>query len=225
MGDGNLFRKDYHSKLTLTGHLIDEREFYLNKIIPLVKKLFGNTPTIKESKRDTTIQAILNSKGVVSFLNQKIGLLVGPKTNQKIPKELTKNFKVSFLKGMADTEFCLTFKKRHKKKHYYPCISYGTTNQQMIKQIYNLLLEIGIKSSLSLSIVTNRNGKTLLGNEIDIYGVEKLNEWMKIIGFRSSKHLTKLAIWKRYEYCPPKTNLIERRAILKGETPIENFYK
>ena len=225
MGDGNLFQKDYHNKLTMTGHLYDEKEFYINNIIPLIKELFGNEPLISENPKDTTIQLVLNSKSTISFLNKKTKLVIGPKTNQKIPEIIREEFIIDFLKGMADTDFCLTFKKRYKNRHYYPTISFGTTDKNMVEQIYNLLLNVGIKSSLTLSRKGSRKGEEYLTNEINIYGVKKLEKWMKIIGFRSSKHLTKYKVWRKYGYCPPDTTFLQRKQILSGEEPIENFYK
>jgi hypothetical protein len=225
MGDGNLYKKDYHNKLTMTGHLFDEKEFYLETIMPLMHNLFGNMPTMIENQRDTTIQLLLNSKGTVSFLNKKIQLAIGPKTNQKIPAFVTNKYNIEFLRGMADTDFCLTLKKRYKDRHYYPVISFGTTDKNMIEQIYKLLLKEGIESSLTLLRKGSRKGKTYPTNEINIYGVKKLEKWMKVIGFRSSKHLTKYCVWKKFGYCPPNTTLQQRKKILSGESLIENFYK
>ena len=48
---------------------------------------------------------------------------------------------------------------------------------------------------------------------------------METIGFNSTKHLTKYKIWKKFSYCPPNTNIQQRKQILGGNINIEGFYK
>ena len=49
---------------------------------------------------------------------------------------------------------------------------------------------------------------------IEINGKERLNKWLKKIGFSNKKHLTKIDVWKRLGYCLPNTSLEERYEIL-----------
>lgn len=65
----------------------------------------------------------------------------------------------------------------------------------------------------------------MLINIINLNGLSNLNLWFKEIGFNSSKHLTKYEIWKRFGFCPPNTNIIERRNILKGKININSYYQ
>jgi len=48
---------------------------------------------------------------------------------------------------------------------------------------------------------------------------------MEKIGFNSTKHLTKYEVWKKFGYCPPNTNIRQRKQILEGNLKIEDFYK
>ena len=40
---------------------------------------------------------------------------------------------------------------------------------------------------------------------------------MKLVGFSNPKHITKIKVWEKLGYCPPKTTYLERLKILKEE--------
>ncbi|MBI2106952.1 hypothetical protein HYT57_03130 [Candidatus Woesearchaeota archaeon] len=48
--------------------------------------------------------------------------------------------------------------------------------------------------------------------------------WFNEIGFNSSKHLTKYDIWKRFGFCPPYTNILERQKILDETIDVNSYY-
>ena len=53
-------------------------------------------------------------------------------------------------------------------------------------------------------------------NSIAIYKRNDVNKWIKEIGFNNPKHNTKIEVWEKIGYCPPKTKITERRAIING---------
>ena len=231
MGDGNL----HHCKSTRTytasyyGHLIDEDEFYQSYISSIIENLFNKkTKTYKDFRKGHSyLKIYVRSKAIFTFLSKIAKLPIGSKSNLGMPNyiiNLDLNLKKYFIKGLSDTEFCLTFKKRHKTKHYYPVIEYGTSSNKLAKETSELLEDFGFKLTRLFNYPTKRNGKDLTTNQININGVENLEKWMREIGFNSQKHMTKYLIWKKYGFCPPYTNILQRKAILDRDLDINSFY-
>lgn len=233
IGDGcmNIYKrmkiKDY--RIEYSGHIIDEKEFHTQIIGPIFKELFNKEVSLQYDKRigHSNIRTYLRSKGILTFLNKVMGIPLGPKNRIDIPQIIKKSnneIKKEFIKGLSDTESCLTFKKRHRKKHYYPTISISNQSKKLIKNTEKLLKLFEINSSSSYDILSLRNGKKTTRHDIYIYGKDNLNKWMKLIGFNSTKHLTKYETWKKFGFCPPNTNILQRQKILKGEIDINSFY-
>lgn len=231
-GDGymNLYKRpNYKSieyKLECSGHEIDELDLHKYYIIPIIGKLFNKKCGLYLGNKGT-VRTQFNSKAILTFLNKVIGLSLSPKMNIDIPKIIKDSdikTKKAFLKGLGDTEFCLTFKKRYREKHYYPVISFSTQSKNLQKSVLKILKELRFKTCHISEYPTYRKGKRNLINEINLNGLDNLNLWMKEVGFNSTKHITKYKIWKKYGFCPSKTNILERQKILKGEIDINSFY-
>lgn len=235
IGDGtmNIYRRNdgfNGHPIGYYGHLIDEREFHFKIIKPLFKKLFNKSLSIRFDRRKnhSCINSYTNSKGIITFFNRVIEIPLGSKRDIHIPKiikQSSKEIKKEFIKGLGDTEFSLVFKKRHKNKHYYPVISLSTQSKNLQKDIVGILRGLGFNPWYISEYPTSRNGKQLFTNQINLNGLDNLNLWMKEIGFNSTKHTTKYKIWKKYGFCPSKTNILQRQKILKGEIDINSFYK
>jgi len=231
IGDGTMGlyknKKDY--QISYTGHLLDEKEFHIGIIKPLFKKLFNKETKISFDLRrnHSSLRTYLRSKAIFTFFNRSLYLPLGPKTNCDIPsviKNSNLGIRKAFLRGLADTEFCLTFKRRYREKHYYPSIKFAIQSRKLKESVLNLLKELGF-TPCSLTNYSNykKNTKTFI-NTIDLNGCESINLWFRKIGFNSTKHLTKYNVWKKFCFCPPNTNIIERRKILKGEININSYY-
>ena len=71
-------------------------------------------------------------------------------------------------------------------------------------------------SSTLYEVKKKVNGKIFDSYQIDIYGKENLEKWLYNIGFSNTKHLTKIEIWRKLGYCPPRTTYKERFVILNS---------
>ena len=232
VGDGclNMYKRktcnttDYN--LEYSGHAIDESEFHKDYIIPPIKELFNIDPWTGIGKK-TTIKTYFRSKAVFTFLSNVVGLPVGSKRDIEIPtliKMSDLEIKKFFLKGLFDTDGCMTFKKARKQRHYYPSINLASQSKNLIEIVKIFLDYFGIPASASYDLNGVRNGKVNTKHQIDIHGRDNVDKWFKEIGFNSSKHLTKYEIWKKFGFCPPYTNIIERQKILKGIVDINSYY-
>lgn len=96
----------------------------------------------------------------------------------------------------------------------------------MIKQISTILIGLGIKNYIHTeSQYDKRYSKIYIKHNIFISGKNRLEKWIKIIGFNNPKHLSKYLIWKKYGFCPPRNTLKDRIKILNNELDIHSFYK
>ncbi len=234
VGDGTLVydKSKYHYIIGYTGHLIDEWDFHRDIITPLVRELFNKdviqTEDLRENKK--SVRIFFKSKAIFTFLSKVIELPVGSKKTLGIPsiiKMANNTIKMNFIRGLADTDFTLTFKKKYRSVHYYPSIAISSASKSLINDLKNVLIDLSFRPYYlkSYKKFDRRNSTYYHGAEIDLNGLYNLNLWMKKIGFTSTKHLTKYEIWKKYGYCPPNTNIKQRTAILNGKLSIGSFYK
>jgi hypothetical protein len=116
------------------------------------------------------------------------------------------NLTLSFIKGVADTDFSLIYRKRKTKKSW-PRITADMKSKQMINQISTILLKIGIKVAGPYQRNRFRNNSPYTTYQIDINGHRNFELWMKHIGFRNIKHLKKIDWAKKTPNRSPPTRI------------------
>ncbi|MBI2233006.1 MAG: hypothetical protein HYU56_03730 [Candidatus Aenigmarchaeota archaeon] len=200
-GDGNIHtRFDKHEySVTCLGNQLDEREFYDKVLLDLFYKLFNSKIKNKLHERDNTYGFTLRSKSLVLFLTKIIGLPSGRKDNIKIPTIFldSKEMMKSFIQGFADTDLCISLKRRYKNYQYYPVINGVSKSRILRDEIADFLESEGFSvSRFTHNYYDPRVKKKILKYEIAIYGHLQLVKWMQLIGFRHPKHLKKFQLWK-----------------------------
>ena len=204
-GDGSInFRKNKNEYLLkCVGNPNDEKDFYLNVVGPKFKNIFGFIPNIKYCDGGTTFGFIVYSKELVNYLTQNICLPLGKKYDSLIiPKIFLKDKKltINFIRGVFDTDGCISFKKRYRSYPYYPVISLSSKSQHFIQENAKLLKSYGFKvvEIYNYKIKDKRilNGFTII-NRIELNGRENFKLWLQEIDFFSPKHLDKIdRYWK-----------------------------
>ena len=225
LGDGHLYRKAGDYRMFYDGHYINEFKWYHTFLSTSIYELFNRK--IYPAKGHNTIRIEFSSKAIHSFLNKICGLPIGPKTNCDIPqiiKEADMNIKKAFLRGLADTDFSLVFKNRHKNINYYPVIDHQTSNKTLHNSIVQLLSDLGF-SVHSGERLMKRKDKFHMSYYLQINGVKALERWMKEIGFTSNNQLTKLQVWRKFGFLPAGTNINDRIDMLNGKKNINSFRK
>lgn len=214
LGDGNIYSKNGNHRIAITGHSEEDYVYLVNYVKPLIKTLFGFDASIWKHKNKNAIVLAVYSKELIKNLIS-YGLVAGPKT-MEIPSYVLSNKKqlAKFLRGIADTDFCILFEK---KKHSYPLITASFSNFIFIQKIKILLLKFNITSSI-YKVLKNIKGKVYTQYMINIYGRQNLKMWEKYIGFSNPKHLTKIEVWKKLGYCPSKTTYKDRLIMLNKKT-------
>ncbi len=224
IGDGSI-RKDY--TITYCGNIEDDKPFFENYVSRLVKKLFNIQPKVSIYRNEYRL--VVRSKALLTFYNKVVGLPIGPKDAIKIPKVCLENkaFIKSCIRGIMDTDFSITFKKKSHKYHYYPVIIADLKSKDLVKQLEILLKDIGFipHTEYNYRELDKRSGKTNIKNFIYLNGKSNLVRWWKEIISNNPKHRTKYLIWEKYGFCPPRITLEDRLAILKGSVNPIKFYR
>lgn len=221
--DGCL-QKNY---LCFWGNITEDRKYYKNIIVPFFERNFKVKINLHDKKSNSVCGFYICKKEIVSFFSNTLSFPIGSKSYiVEIPKIIFKNkdekIITSFIRGFADCDGCLNFDKRYgnyknfkKTHHTYPRIFIGSVSHKIIGQISDLLNKLKIKHTLHISSSKKINEKPSL--VITIRGKERLEKWMKIIGFNNPVQVTKYKIWKKYGFVPPNTNIAKREKVLKGE--------
>lgn len=199
-GDGSLnYRpKKYEYSIKCVGNPKDEKEFYYKVISSKFKKVFGFKPKIRHFDKNTTFGFRIFSKSLVRYLVEVIGLPLGSKYKfLKIPPQILSNKEMSFqfIKGLFDTDGCVSFKKKYKDYPYYPVISFCSKSDSFTKEVANFLKENEFKivEIYNYKLIDDRikKGFTTI-SRIDLNGKINFRLWLNKIGFLSPKHKNKI---------------------------------
>lgn len=176
MGDGGITKNQI--RVTLNNKT---DKVYSGFIKNLIKRLFKVKPSIYVDENDSTINIVVSRVRLVKFC-KSIGLKIGNKLKQNldIPEwiRLDKNFKISCIRGLMDTDGCL-FNECHrinKKKYCYPRLSFTSASKQLRLSVFKILKELGFSPKI-------RNNRCVqLENQKDII------KYFELIGTNNQHH-------------------------------------
>lgn len=181
-------------KVGICGHSEYDKAYLCVHIKSLIKTLFGLDAKVSYHKNQNTMSLHTNSPGLFFFL-KSIGMNVGAKKNISIPSVVLadKRFLIPFIRGLFDTDGCVSLKKRHKNNKYYPTISFVQKSTIMMKQVETALKSLGFHVYVQYGFLVDLGtGKKYYGNKLDINGKDALELWMRLIVFSNPKHLSKV---------------------------------
>jgi len=236
IGDGSMYltcptKKSYI--LRYSGNIFDDKEYHLKRVIPLKKSLFNAVAKgkiLNPNSRRNEFGFVICSKAIYSFYFKILGIPSGNKCKiARIPKIIlnsTKKIQCAFLRGLADTDFSLSFKNKTTRHIFnnYPVISANFASKRLVHELRIVLSKLGFKV-VYLERNNPRYEKFYMTYIINLNGKNNLENWMNKIGFKNSKHLTKYLIWKKFGFCPPYTTIYERKQIIRGDLDPYSFYE
>lgn len=194
-GDGHIthYKKNGDYRIEISG---DKKEIEYHKYIQgLFQEVFKKYSKIRT--RENNISTYLNSKEIIEFFID-LGLPAGKKAKKvRIPEVILKenNLSFAFLRGLADTDFSVCFKKGGRLRNSYPRITVDLASKQLILDVKMILDRLNINFYYYERLRTNNLGQFYFYC-LDINGKKNLEIWMKNIGFRNKKHLDKIEFWK-----------------------------
>ncbi len=191
VGDGHIGAHSHKGctnyEICVSGDAISDRTYLKSYVWHLKKRLYNlKFPIFFAGKKKTEVRLQIYSRGLVEFYAKKIGLPLGKKENIRVPPVIRQgslNVKRAFLRGLADTDFSLTFKKRVTKA-YYPVIFYQTSCRSLYTTTRTLLNKLGF--TVTGNYRKNRRFEIVHdAYYLQISGRKQLDKWMKEVGFSS----------------------------------------
>ena len=221
-GDGHLSRyisprrTDY--RIEIVGNK-EEDIAYFDHINSLFFRLFGKRLTFKQG--NGCARLYIHSKEILSFI-ESLGIPVGKKSDiVKIPPIFLQDMPLTchFIRGLADTDFSITFKKGGRKNNSYPRIVGEFASHPLYADLIAVFDKLGLVYFSHTRLSTSHFG-TFTHYCIELNGRKNLKQWMKCIGFSNPKHLSKIALWQKQGFCQPKTTHRERMKIIEGMSEV-----
>lgn len=222
-GDGYLRNDGKRIELDLSGSL-EEKEYYDTYVIPLFSRYFNIEISGKCFPSRNTYGFVIRDKDIVKFMHM-LGFPYGKKTQGVYaPKFIfsSKRNMVAFLRGMFDSDGCISFEKKHKNVYYYPKISIPTCSLDLFRDMCQILGILNIKFYIQIYHPKKDNWSTKY--IIWIVGKERVNVWFETIGSKNSVKMIRYLLWKKYGFCSPRTTLKQRKQILKGKIDPKIYY-
>ncbi len=214
VGDGYMvIKKDiWKYRCQYDGHSINDYLWYIEFLKPLVKRLFNLDVRI-HTTINGTVRFYIRSKAIITFLHHCCGLALSPKREIGIlplVKDAGNEMQCHFLRGLADTDFSLVFRKGGK----YPTIRHDTYSEVLHSSLQTFLRDLSFTFG-SVKAIRKLNGKTFRSYQIYIYGRDNLQKWMDLIGFTNYNTLSKYVLWKETGSVAPRKTIDDRIDILK----------
>ncbi len=205
VGDGNMYSYDRTHRITYSGNLANEKNFYKEFLAKLIEKIYRVKPHYHERKEDNTVLLMVDKKELLQLKNKILGLPIGTKDKIEIPIKIRNNKKLIkwFMRGLGDTDFSLSFKKNRKGIHTEPRLELYTKSKKLFEQTKLILREFGFTFGED-----EFKGK-YKGFMIRIYGKRNLQLWLDNFGFSNPWILLKIKVWKKLGYFPIKKSFNE----------------
>jgi len=216
IGDGHLeFRNRIDKKgrsftssaIIISGNL--KEKSYMCFVMDLFKRVFNCHSKLTKENGRNALRICIYSLTMVQYLNKICQIPVGKKShNVSIPsiiKTASHKEKCSFLRGLADTDFSLTFKNKSKAGHSYPVIRAAFKSKFLVQDLENLYTYLNFK----FCTVYNEKGfDKRIDNFYTIHciylnGMVNFLAWHKDIGFSNFKFQRKVGKFLQEGVCPP----------------------
>src|SRR3989338_424743 len=184
LGDGNIWVRKPYYYLTIVGDSKKDRNYILNYVKPLFRKLFNKELHVRTHKSNNELFIYTGSKNVI-FTLRHFGLTSGDKkkNNIKIPSWIFKSNKYikACIRGLIDTDGCVCpITGRN-----YPYIWFSCGIENLRKSFDLAMKKLGIKTS-NWNIRKNRTPDIYIGSK------EMIKKYMQTISFKNKRHLTKM---------------------------------
>ena len=231
IGDGCIGRYKRSKKdgslnnvITVVGDLKEGGYYLKTTVLHLKKRLYGSGINFKTYRNigGKTIVLYTSSKNLVNFY-EHLGLPVGPKNNINIPKFIfqDKKLQIAFIRGLADTDGCLSFRiNKSTKRHDRPVIRFATKSKTLALGMCKIFENLGFTYSKCLDVrrydTRYKTREYSVIHDLYVSGKKNLEKWMDLVGFSNIVPLTRYRVYRKLGYCPPGTTLKHRLEILGG---------
>jgi len=226
--DGSM--QDNH--ICMWGNIKEDKEYYDKIVCPLFSEIFNKEIFAHEKKSNSVYGFYLCNKEAVKFLKD-FGFCKKKTYIVEVPKVVLESQNLvifaSFIRGFADCDGFISFLRRtgkycefKRKFHAYPRIGIKIASKNMIKGISCMLKQLKINHTVHLEKARKINLADI--HSIEIRGNNRIEEYISKVGFNNPAQYSKYLVWKRFGFCPTKTNKEERQLILSDKLSPYSFY-
>ena len=221
-GDGHLRR---NKELEISGSF-EEKGYYDNRVIPLFNRFFKLSIKGRFFPSKGTYGFWVSSCEIGKTL-MELGFPSGNKTKTvKVPSIILNSndssIRRSFLRGLFDTDGCISFNKRiydknhfKKTKHFYPTVIIEGVSKNLIEEVDLLCKKEGFKSRLYIH--TPKKKTESIRYKLQMPGKKSLLDWIEKISPKNQVKVSRYEIWNKFGHCPSKKTYKERLEILKSQ--------
>lgn len=191
-GDGTLYQTNRAKVWEIRGST-EEKDFYGNYIPKLLYQIFKIRLEPKYRAGGTYGIQTCN-KEIINFLIS-VNFPVGSKARTvKVPDFIFKTNKknqLSFLRGLFDTDGCLSFDKGH------PRIDFCFASKDLRDTLKLLFEKFNFRPTISEFKGFSRIGNPYYAYKVRLFGKQQTKRFFKEVSPKNSKHLNKYLNWKR----------------------------
>jgi len=191
-GDGfmNIYRK-YDYVIEIAGNKLSDKSYLKVYLTNLIKKLFNIIPRYIERNDQNSIYLRICSKAVFNYLLEK-GFKKGRKGFIGIPLWIRENkeFMRYFVRGLFDTDGCISIKNKEGTK--YPTISISSKSNKLLNIVRGYLEDRGINCVFMKQIDNSRKySHEVIRYKIEINGYKNLQVWFNLIKSSNDRNIKK----------------------------------
>mgnify|MGYP001574455311 FL=1 len=164
---------------------LNKDENYLDYLSKKIFLLFSIKPKKHFTYKKNMVYLEIYSKSLLLYLKNNLNITVGKKRFLEVNKEYIENsgYRVDFIRGLFDTDWCVVIDKRKKKP--YGVIKICNSDYSLITYIVNNLKSLGFNPRLW-------KGNKWDDYQISICGREEISRWIKVIGSNNPRNKDKL---------------------------------
>lgn len=181
IGDGYIYRSHRKYTVGFVGSPKTDREYYV-KLQRLVFSVWNKKVQIKE--RENGLRITFNSKEIVSFLINDLGIPHGEGKCEKviIPNKIINNWNLArhTIRGIVDTDGSIFTAKKPGSPNY-PSIEITTTSHNLALQLRKILIKNGFNVAKIWKYKSKLSKRTAY--KIPLNGRENIKRWLNSIGF------------------------------------------
>ncbi|MFA4855870.1 MAG: hypothetical protein WC634_04785 [archaeon] len=231
-GDGYLRNDGKRTELDISGS-VDEKDYYDNHVVPLFERVFNIEIKPRFFPHRNTYGFVIYNARIAEFLHS-LGFPYGKKTlTVSVPEEILRSSNLDiiygFIRGVFDTDGCLSFRKRggsgyskfYLKRHTYPGITLNSCSKNLWSGVCRLLMKTGFQFTVSYQKAKNNSSEKY---QIELRGDANVINWINNIGFKNPVKFNRFLIWKKFGFVPPGLNFCEQNRILSGVANPNSYY-
>ena len=199
-GDGTLYETNWKTLVWESRGHLEEKEYYVNKVTPMVNKLFNLDLQSKwRNGGHYGVWGIQTTNKLVTQFMLDAGFKPGPKSQIiTVPDyiwESSLKIQKSFIRGYFDTDGSFDVEKINSNiLHTYPRVSFSTVCKNFSDQFNELLKTLRFRTSAWYSTGAYY---------IALVGDKQAHKWFKAIKPHNTKHLKKYLFWKEHGFYEP----------------------